>query len=916
MSCRWIKGVIFAGLAISWTAATAEPVCTGGIRVEGSVTDPTGAVIPGAQVQAASGERTAADVSGHYVLPCVAGISVRITAQFPGFSSVTSLKNGMRGGTVHLDLKLPIERVQTSVQVNGDAPGVDTESAASASDLNSADLARLPDDPDDLLRELQTLAAAAGGDPSATTVVVDGFQNGSAMPPKSAIASVRVNPDLFSAEYENPLWHGGRIEITTKPGAESLHGAVFFSGSAGPFNATDPFAFTATPASKKRYGFELTGPILRQKSGFSLALEKRDIDEFNVVNAMTLDSNDHEVPSHASVPAPQRLWIASARSDWQLTPKDRVTASFSANVNNLTNQGVGGLVLPEAGYSSLASEYDLRFTNLQTPDANLLHQTRVGISWKQTQETPSSTAPSLQVAGFFTGGGATSQNVNDGEHDLEIDDDLTITHGAHTFKFGGEAIGNFVSDFDPNTFNGAFVFGGGSAPQLDASNNPTGQTTTISGLEQYRRTLESLPGGSPTTYQLTSGTPLISLSHWDLGLYAQDTIKLNPRLSVDAGLRYQLWTTPDSFVEIGPRLSISWAPDRKQTWVIHARAGLFTGSQDISVPVDVVRLNGTRQREVYVYSPSYNDPLGSSPGSIQVSTVNRFAPGYGQTPTFQTLLAVEHEFPHHWHAQANINYGATWQAFRIVNINAPLVSLEVGTAPDPTAALLAPRPIAPNLNINQYQMYGHSRGTYDWVTLDQTSLKRFSLHLYYAYLSFKEDEQTPQSSYREEGEAGRPWWMTRGGPTVEGSVTLPFKIELDSQFSTRPGRPYNITTGTDANGDGSFNDRAAFAAASGVGVYSTRFGLLTSNTINGSVPYNLGTMPRTMHLDANLTRTIPLNPRDKDHPRTITFNARSANLLNHTNVTAVNSVLSSSALGAPIAAETARRLELGARFSF
>ena len=916
MSRHWIRRVIFVGLAVPWAAAATEPTCTDGVRVEGTITDPSGAVIPGAQVQAASGERTDADASGHYILPCVAGIPARITAQFPGFTSTTSVQDGPRGSTVRLDLRLPIETVQTNVQVNANAPGVDTESASAASDLNSADLARLPDDPDDLLRELQVLASAAGGDPSATTVVVDGFQNGSAMPPKSAIASIRVNPDLFSAEYENPLWHGGRIEVTTKPGAESLHGALFFSGSAGEFNATDPFAFTVTPASKKRYGFELSGPIIQQKSGFSLAFEKRDIDEFNVVNAMTLDSSDNQAPFRASVPAPQRLWIASARSDWQLTSKDRVTVSFSANVNNLANQGVGGLVLPEAGYSSLTSEYDLRFTNLQTPNANLLHQTRVGISWKSTDQTPSSTAPSLQVAGFFTGGGATSQNLSDSEHDLEIDDDLTITHGAHTFKVGGEAIGNVVSDLDPNTFNGAFVFGGGSAPQLDASSNPTGQSTTISGLEQYRRTLLSLPGGSPSTYQLTSGTPLISLSPWDLGLYVQDAIKLNPRLSIDTGLRYQLWTTPDSFVEFGPRLSISWAPDRKQTWIVHARAGLFTGSQDISVPVDVLRLNGIRQREVYIYSPSYTDPLGASPGSIQVSTVNRFAPGYGQRPTFQTLIAVEHEFPHHWHAQANINYGAAWQSFRIVNINAPQVNSEVGTAPDPTASLLAPRPTTPNLNINQYQVYGHSRGTYDWVALDQTSMKRFTLHLYYAYLSFKEDEQTPQSSYREQGEGGRPWWMTRGGPTIEGSMTLPFKIELDSQFSTRPGRPYNITTGTDANGDGSFNDRPAFVSATGPGVYSTRFGPLTSNTVDGNVPYNLGTMPRTVHLDANLSRTIALNPRNKDHARTITLNARSANLLNHTNVTAVNSVLSSSALGAPVAAETARRLELGAHFSF
>jgi hypothetical protein len=66
----------------------------------------------------------------------------------------------------------------------------------------------------------------------------------------------------------------------------------------------------------------------------------------------------------------------------------------------------------------------------------------------------------------------------------------------------------------------------------------------------------------------------------------------------------------------------------------------------------------------------------------------------------------------------------------------------------------------------------------------------------------------------------------------------------------------------------------------------------------------------------NLSRVFPLNPKDKEHPRTLTFNARAANLLNHTNVTAVNTVVSSSALGQPVAAQTARRVEVGVRFTF
>jgi hypothetical protein len=65
-----------------------------------------------------------------------------------------------------------------------------------------------------------------------------------------------------------------------------------------------------------------------------------------------------------------------------------------------------------------------------------------------------------------------------------------------------------------------------------------------------------------------------------------------------------------------------------------------------------------------------------------------------------------------------------------------------------------------------------------------------------------------------------------------------------------------------------------------------------------------------------LTRAFKLNPKNTDHPRTLTFNARSANLLNHTNVTAVGTVVSSPNITDPIAAETARRVELGARFAF
>ena len=173
----------------------------------------------------------------------------------------------------------------------------------------------------------------------------------------------------------------------------------------------------------------------------------------------------------------------------------------------------------------------------------------------------------------------------------------------------------------------------------------------------------------------------------------------------------------------------------------------------------------------------------------------------------------------------------------------------------------------------------------------------------------------PQSSYSEQGESSRVDWQTSALGGLMGNVKLPLKAELSSELFLSSGNPYNITTGTDANGDGNFNDRPSYASGPGPGVYSTQFGMLTINTVNGNVQRNIGTMPSTVHLDTNLSRSFTL-ARDKDHPRTFTFNARSANLLNHTNVTAVNTILSSGAVGRPVAAETARRIELGVRFTF
>ena len=914
--------LILVGLLVAAHSYGQRP-CVQGMRIDGVVTDPTGAVIPGAHVQASSGTTALTDAVGHYVFACEPGTSITITANAEGFARATARAHAGASAVAHINLKLSVASVEANVEVNANAGGVDGSGSAV---LGTEAVQRLSDDPDDLLRELQTMAASGGGAPGSAVIRINGFQSGSPLPPKASIAEIRINPDPFSAEYERAPWIAPNIEITTKPGANAFHGALFFVESDSAFNATDPFSVTATPAGKQRYGFEFGGPVIGRNTDFFLALEERDIHEFNVVDAVSLNSGYDPAPLQQTVSAPQHLWIGSARGDWQITPNDAATLSFSSNLSNLGNQGIGGLLLETSGFNSLANEYDLRLLNTQILSSHLLHESRIGYSWLRTEQTPLSSQPSLMVAGYFTGGGATSGNLNDRERDLEADDDFIFTKGKHSLKAGLQSLAFFIHDYDPDTFNGAFVFGGGGAPMLDANNNPTGETTTISALEQYRRSLLNLPGGAPTTFQITTGTPLVPETQWRLALYIQDRGKLSQHLTVNAGLRYQLQTTPGAFANFASRAGLAWAPDKKSNWLIHLGAGLFFNPVDQAYAMQAERLNGVRQQEETTYSPKFQSPMTPAPDSISVATIWQLPKTMTQLPSLMAQTGLGHEFPHHWHLQADLDFGQAWGWMRQTNINAPMVASSIGAASDPLAALLAPRPIAINENIFRYEQLAHRRGGLVEAVLEQNSYKRFNFSADYLHLHFRSDggfrlgdlpgAASPQSAYSEKGESSR--WDSQMRNLFFGSanLSLPFKIQLSSLLDFESGQPYNITTGIDANGDGDFNDRPSYASAPGPGVYSTPFGLMTTNTVNGNVPRNLGTMPAQIHLDTNLSRDFALKSRDKDHPRSFTFNARSTNLLNHTNVTAVNTILSSGAVGQPVSAETARRLEFGVRFTF
>src|SRR5215472_5334535 len=177
---------------------------TGTLR--GRVTDPSGAVVVGAQVYITpTGGQPVTAVTNREGVFDVRGLTAgkyKIQATANGFALLEKDNVEVKPGQIkEADLQLVIEAKQ-QVQVNASAPTLDVNPAnnAGAIDLKGKDLDALPDDPDELSQDLQALAGPAAG-PNGGQMYIDGFTAGQ-LPPKSAIREIRINSNPFSTEYD------------------------------------------------------------------------------------------------------------------------------------------------------------------------------------------------------------------------------------------------------------------------------------------------------------------------------------------------------------------------------------------------------------------------------------------------------------------------------------------------------------------------------------------------------------------------------------------------------------------------------------------------------------------------------------------------------------------------------------------
>lgn len=609
----------------------------GTASLRGTVTDPNGAVVPAATVSIANQEtgtnrRTATtNESGDYVFTSLTPGMYRITVEAANFK--TSVKENVKlsvGETQEFNFSMEIGGSQETVTVTAEEPLVETSTSKIGGQISQQELLELPSVNRNFIGFVGLLPGVVpnistesfgsdsvsvnGQDPRYNNFTLDGANNNDdvigqragaqARTALEAVQEFQVLTNQFSAEFGRTS--GGIINAVTKSGKNRFFGSAFGFFQDNALNSKSRFAqlnkLDDADSSFKQFGGTVGGPIKRDLAHFFFSLERTNIDQGVII----------DIPArpalNASTSTATRATNILVRGDVQPARNHQVSIRYLRENSPQLNQIVPVGTRP-VSLAASREEADVDQTTVGSwtynLTSNLLNDLRLSFtredvafanpgfnSGKSQAELP----PTLQFNTFVDQQSNIAQaRVNDS---YRVADTLTWIKSSHTLKFGLDYNYVIADSVTEDNLNGTFSFP--TDLPFDAAN----------------------PRSYPERLSIRVGGPLRNLMiNHNTSLFVQDDWKVNQKLTLNLGVRYDDETISDDNNNISPRLGFAYDPTGDAKTVIRGGFGTFYQN----TPFEVI----TAFRTAGPYSTSFvrNFPLNSAdPG-----------PRAGAFPTDPTL---------------------------------------------------------------------------------------------------------------------------------------------------------------------------------------------------------------------------------------------------------------------------------------
>jgi hypothetical protein len=872
----------FAGLAAVQAETPAPVPTTGSATVRGHITDPTGALIPGAKVTVTNAlgvtvATTTADATGGYQVTGLAPGSYIVQAAVAGFAPFSSPTIQLASGQakrIEIAMAMVVEQQSVTVTDEEETSGVSVEAGSNASAvvLKGKDLDALSDDPDELSNELSALAGPSAG-PNGGQIYIDGFTGGQ-LPPKSAIREIRINQNPFSAEFDRLGY--GRIEILTKPGTDVLHGRFFGQGNDDAFNTGNPITRTIPAYHSIQYNGTVSG-ALSKKASFFFSVEGRNNQNASIYTADTgvLDpATGIDAPGilTGGLFSPSTHFEVSPRIDLQLGQKNTLTMRYQYERGS-SSGNIGSTSLPTQSSSSVSSEHAFQLSDSQIVNDHIVNETRLQYRRGLSSTTPVSTAPTVSVAGYFTGGGSGGQNSTDHTDHMELQNVTTMSVGAQAIKFGVWARDNRDANASDANFNGNFVFK--DLPDyLGAVNLLNKKTACPTGLPSTTTVCGATNAPSKLTY--TTGQEAFTANVFDAAIFFQDDWKVNRNLTLSGGLRWETQNHIADHSDWGPRVAFAYALDghknaKQAKTVLRGGYGFFYDRFGVGNEMSLERFNGgaNSQTQTVITNPTcyyttslsgiQNISTSCGAGNTVTSQIDRIKPDYHSPYTEQFGTSLERQLTRTTTFTATYLHSFGVHQTATINANA----YKPGTF---TYGSPAPARPNPSLGIvDEFYPEAVFKQNQLIMNVNARFTPNFNVMGFYNLTSANSDTGTASNSYNLSQNYGRASFAARQMLFLMSNYTGPWGINFSPFLIAQAGRPYNITTNNDLTGDNFFNDRPSYASASSIAsnVVQTQFGALDTVPEAGEtlIPMNMATGPAAVAVNLRISRSIGIGPK-------------------------------------------------------
>jgi Carboxypeptidase regulatory-like domain/TonB dependent receptor-like, beta-barrel len=442
-----------------------------------------------------------------------------------------------------------------------------------------------------LLTEAQALAAVNPLQAAALQKLAGGYA--AIMGSASNVAIFGVDPGIVATNFGFPVTPGAHFPIpVTCPFGQTVGTVNCTAGNAVQAGATFGYGLASLPASYVPVS-TIRGnfPVTEKTSLWSARLDQR----WNTANNSFL-----------------RVGVSPSLA----------TGIESTSQNQVFGQNAGS----RTGLNQ-SRDFDVVFQNDTIVSPTAFNEFRMQVARRGLHfgfsDLPGGSNIGVNIPGYAYFGREPYSTVDRIERRFEFTDNVSVVHGKHTFKMGGDfnllQLRSKKAQIFELDFGGDVNFGGIAASSFVGTNcvGGTGSACTGGIALPGATGLQAYGLGDPTTYIQGIGNSNAPFDNIPIGLFFQDSWRATRKLTLNYGLRYDVEISPlfapatavnaaaeqalgvtegipRNYKNFAPRFGLAWDPRGDGKTVIRAGYGIFYDHPLLAVAFDAVTADGGR----------------------------------------------------------------------------------------------------------------------------------------------------------------------------------------------------------------------------------------------------------------------------------------------------------------------------------